>query len=195
MSKEWAVDSDTGLTVKPSGPFSVGISGYLFHSLHLGANQHALLCLMAPLLPDISSPFQISTLAWLCLIFSLKACQHPAALVLLCPKLPIPRWTDLHSGVVCRGWGQGGSRVTLFRDPEGRFSVRVWARGPEGPIYSCMGVPNHQVLYLIFQIDRVLCWRCFRNSRKRYVLGNQKIKTSCALTHSSLVLRSRTVNL
>lgn len=56
MSKEWAVDSDTGLTVKPSGPFSVGISGYLFHSLHLGANQHALLCLMAPLLPDIASP-------------------------------------------------------------------------------------------------------------------------------------------
>lgn len=57
MSKEWAGDSDTGLIVKPSGPLSVVDLWVSFHPLHLSANQHALLCLMAPLLPDISSPF------------------------------------------------------------------------------------------------------------------------------------------
>lgn len=56
-----------------------------------------------------------------------------------------------------QGLGSGRSTGTLFSDPEGWFSVRVWAGGPEGPIYFCMEVPNHQVLYLIFQIDRVLC--------------------------------------
>ena len=57
MSKEWAGDSDTGLIVKPSGSLSVVDLWVSFHPLHLSANQHALLCLMAPLLPDISSPF------------------------------------------------------------------------------------------------------------------------------------------
>ena len=113
--------------------------------------------LRAPLLPHISSlcwVTEATTAAWLGLAFQFEGLS--SSILLGFARVPTlhpqcgPMSTLFHQQWTC-GWaGSLGG---------------IWVQGHERFICSRFHVTEWW--YLIFQIDHVLCWRCFQNNRKR----------------------------